>query len=50
MNFEVDLIFHMKPFFSMAKKSRQKFKYLESKMIFIDFITVNKTTFFARRY
>ena len=29
INFEINLIFAIKQFFYMAKKSRQKFKYLE---------------------
>ena len=31
MNFETNVIFLMKPFFYMTKKSRQKLKYLENK-------------------
>ena len=31
INFEIDLIFLIKPFFYMNKKSRQKFKHLENK-------------------
>ena len=31
INFEINLIFGIKPFFYMAKKSRQKIKYLENK-------------------
>ena len=31
VNFEIDLIFLINPFFYMNKKSRQKFKYLENK-------------------
>ena len=30
-NFEINLIFVIKPFYYMTKKSRQKFKYLENK-------------------
>ena len=29
INFEINLIFLIKPFFCTTKKSRQKFKYLE---------------------
>ena len=31
INFEIELTFLIKPFFYMTKKSRQKFKYLQSK-------------------
>ena len=34
MNFEINLIFLIKPFFCMTKMSRQKFKYLEKKQSF----------------
>ena len=34
INFEITLIFLIKPFFYLAKKSRQKFKYLENKKSF----------------
>ena len=34
MNFEIDLVFLIKPFFCMTKKSRQKFKYLENEKSF----------------
>ena len=34
INFEIDLIFLMKLFFYLNKKSRQKFKYLEKKKSF----------------
>ena len=34
MNFEINLIFLIKPFFSMTKKLRQKFKYLKNKKSF----------------
>ena len=34
MNFEINLIFLIKSFFSMTKKSRQKFYYLENEMSF----------------
>ena len=37
VNFEIDLIFLINPFFYMNKKSRQKFKYLENKKFFIIF-------------
>ena len=30
INFEINLIFLIKPFFYMTKKSRQKLKYLEN--------------------
>ena len=30
-NFEINLVFLIKPFFYMIKESRQKFKYLENK-------------------
>ena len=36
MNFEINLIFLIKPFFYMTKKSRQKFKYLENGKSFQD--------------
>ena len=29
-NFEIILVFPIKPFFSMTEKSRQKFRYLEN--------------------
>ena len=31
INFEINIIFLIKPFSNMTKKSRQKFKYLENK-------------------
>ena len=34
INFEIDLIFLIEPFFYMTEKSRQKFKYLENKESF----------------
>ena len=34
MKFEINLIFLIKPFWNMTKKSRQKLKYLENKKIF----------------
>ena len=34
INFEINLIFLIKPFFYMKKKSRQKFKHLENKKSF----------------
>ena len=34
INFEVNLIFLIKPFFYMTKMSKQKFKYLENKKCF----------------
>ena len=34
INFEINLVFQIKPFFYMTKKSRQKFKYLENKTSF----------------
>ena len=34
INIEINLIFLIKPFFNMTKKSRQKFKYLESEKRF----------------
>ena len=34
INFVADLIFLIKPFFYMMKKSRQKFKYLENEKAF----------------
>ena len=34
ITFEINLIFLIKPFFYMKKKSRQKFKYLENKKSF----------------
>ena len=34
MNFEINLIFLIKPFFNMTKKSRQKLKYLEKEKSF----------------
>ena len=34
INIEINLIFLIKPFFNMTKKSRQKFKYLENKKCF----------------
>ena len=34
INFEINLIFLIKPFFYMAKKPREKFKYLENKKSF----------------
>ena len=34
INFEINLIFLIKPFFYMIKKLRQKFKYLENEMCF----------------
>ena len=33
-NFEINLIFPIKLFFYMTKKSRQKFKYLENEKCF----------------
>ena len=33
-NFEINLIFQIKPFFYITKKSRQKFKYLETEKSF----------------
>ena len=36
MKFEINLIFQIKPFFYMTKKSRQKFKYLEKEKSFQD--------------
>ena len=33
-NFEINLIFLIKPFFYMTKKSKQKFKYLENERRF----------------
>ena len=35
MNFKTDLIFLMKPFLYMTKKSKQKFKYLENEKSFL---------------
>ena len=35
VNFEINLIFLIKPFFYMTKKSRQKFRYLENENIFM---------------
>ena len=34
INFEINLIFLIKPFFYMNKNSRQKFKYIESEKSF----------------
>ena len=34
INFEISLIFQIKPFFYMTKKSRQKFKYLDNRKSF----------------
>ena len=34
INFEIDLIFLIRPFFYMTKTLRQKFKYLENESIF----------------
>ena len=34
MNFEINLIFLIEPFFKMTKKLRQKFKYLEDEKSF----------------
>ena len=34
INFEINLIFLIKPFFYISKKLRQKFKYLDNKKIF----------------
>ena len=34
INFEIKVMFRIKPFFYMTKKSRQKFKNLESKKSF----------------
>ena len=34
INFKINLIFLIKPFFYMTKKSRQKLKYLENKESF----------------
>ena len=34
INFEINLIFLIKPFLLMTKKSRQKFKYIENKKSF----------------
>ena len=36
INFEMNLIFLIKPFFYMTEKSRQKFKYLENENSFQD--------------
>ena len=36
INFEISLIFLIKPFFYLTKKSRQKFKYLDNKKSFRD--------------
>ena len=36
INFEINLIFLIKPFFLHAKKSRQKFNYLENEKSFKD--------------
>ena len=36
MKFEINLIFQIKPFFYVTKKSRQKFKYLEKEKSFQD--------------
>ena len=35
MDFEINLIFLIKPFCYMTKKSRQKFKYLENEKSFL---------------
>ena len=35
MNFKIELIFLIKPFFYMTKKSKQKFKYLENETSFL---------------
>ena len=43
INFEINLIFVIKPFFCMTKTSRQKFKYLENKkMKWKEFLIVFK--------
>ena len=34
INFEINLIFLIKPFFDMTENSRQKFQYLENKKSF----------------
>ena len=34
VDFEINLIFQIKPFFYMTKKSRQKFEYLENEKSF----------------
>ena len=34
INFEINLIFLIKPFFCMSKKSKQKFKYFENEKSF----------------
>ena len=56
INFEITLIFLIKPFFCMTKNSRQKFKYLENEKSFSEkkivfhyfyraFIEANQTFF-----
>ena len=47
MNFEVNFIFLIKPFFYLPKKSRQKFKYLECEKGFEDEIKKNFIIFEA---
>ena len=40
INFEINLILQIKPFFYMTKKLRQKFKYLQNKKKFIGEIKI----------
>ena len=40
INFEINLVLQIKPFFYMTKKLRQKFKYLQNKKKFIGEIEI----------
>ena len=45
MNFEINLIFLIKPFFNMIKKSWQKLKYLKNENSYYDEMLLSKAAF-----